>query len=207
VYTPLARQQWKTFLCKRLEGFLIITPAGSNNEPEPPTFCEPLFKELVCVFLVAPMLIRWHPKIVWKFADFKRELAEGRRRDAQKSFTEGVFVEDGQLKKCHAESQSTKNRELCELEVLQLIVPYRRKLADRPAMVDERGESLVHTILVRYDGKFFKGMCTCLQYMRNTIPGKALGFDRSKIDPVWKLVGEVGPLKRGVITNKPETSA
>ena len=58
-----------------------------------------------------------------------------------------------------------------------------------------------------YDGEVFKGMPTPAQYMLSMIARDVLEFDRSKVDPVRKLVSKLrGPLDGDINPNQTEVA-
>ena len=58
--------------------------------------------------------------------EFEHELAEDRRHDCQKHSEQCIIKFEEHIVECRAEGQPTENGHLCELEVPQLGVYYRR---------------------------------------------------------------------------------
>ena len=76
-------------------------------------------------------------------------------------------------------------------------------MANRPAMA--MVDDLTRTSSLRYDSETFERTRTRVQYILITAPEKDLKFNRSKVDPVWKLVGQVHwPRNHGVNARQPE---
>ena len=81
--------------------------------------------------------------------------------------------------------------------------PVRGKLANRPAMA--MVNDLTRTSSLRYDSETFECNRTRVQCLLVTASGKDLKFNRSKVDPVLRLVGQVHlPRHHGVNARRPD---